>query len=243
MIRKILYGVVVVLLLVVIGLVALISSLDSRVINAIEENLSSLTGTRVTVDDVDISIFSGKGELTGLRVFNPQGFSAEPALSLGRFEFEIDMEALSMRVIPVNLIRGDGTEIRVEKNPEGRINIEALYQNLKRSMEQGASDTGEPSGNEFNLKIAEFVLGEGSVTLYGFGNVSQEIKTPAITLEDIGGASGAPLRVVGNEILSGILSGIIRHTLRSGIQQWIENNTSMPESVKDLINKGLGSIR
>ena len=142
MIRKILYGVVVVLLLVVIGLVALISSLDSRVINAIEENLSSLTGTRVTVDDVDISIFSGKGELTGLRVFNPQGFSAEPALSLGRFEFEIDMEALSMRVIPVNLIRGDGTEIRVEKNPEGRINIESLYQNLKRSMEQGASDTG-----------------------------------------------------------------------------------------------------
>ena len=240
--KKVLYLALVIVLLVVSGFLIFISTLDSKVKDAVEENAAHLTGSPVTVESVDFSVLSGKGAITGLRVSNPEGFSPNPALTLGKILFEIDMGALSMDTITVKEIKADSTRILVEKNREGKINFQVLSENLKK-----VSGENDPAGNTAgswvpNLRITEFLLSEGSVTLAGFAENSRDIKTPEIRLRNLGGASGSSPEEIGEEILSRIFSEIIRNTVQSGLQKWIEKNTAIPDALKDLINKGLGSI-
>lgn len=242
MMKIILYLALAVVLFLVVGYLYLISTLDSAVQESVEENVTHLTGSPVSIESVDFSVFSGKGSITGLRVSNPEGFSENPALTLGKILFEIDMDALSMDPLTVKQIRADSAGILVEKNGEGNINFQVLSQNLKKSS-QGKAPAEKAKNNWIaNLKISEFILSEGRVTLSGFAESSREITTPELRLLDLGGSSGAPPEKIGEEILSRIFSEILRDTVQSGLQKWIEKNKAIPDALKDLINQGLGSI-
>lgn len=242
MMKIILYLALAVVLFLVVGFLYLISTLDSAVQESVEENVTHLTGSPVSIESVDFSVFSGKGSITGLRVSNPEGFSENPALTLGKILFEIDMDALSTNPLTVKQIRADSAGILVEKNGEGKINFQILSQNLKESS-QGKVPAEKAKNNWIaNLKISEFVLSEGRVTLSGFAESSREITTPELRLLGLGGSSGAPPEKIGEEILSRIFSEILRDTVQSGLQKWIEKNNAIPDELKDLINQGLGSI-
>ncbi len=240
--KKILYLILAVILLLGFGFLFLISTLDSAVKESVEKNVTDLTGSPVSIKSVDFSVFSGKGSITGLRVSNPEGFSENPALTLGEILFEIDMDALSMDTLTVKQIKADSAGILVEKNGEGKINFQVLSQNLEEaSQEKGPAEEAQNSWIP-NLKINEFILSEGRVTLSGFADSSREIITPELRLLNLGGSSGAPPEKIGEEILSRIFSEILRDTVQSGLQKWIEKNKAIPDALKDLINRGLGSI-
>ena len=240
--RKILYLALAVVLLLVSGFLYLITTLDSTVKESVEEKGTHLTGSPVTVESVDFSIRSGKGSINGLRVSNPEGFSENPALTLGRILFEIDMDTLSIETVTVKKIKADSIGILVEKNDEGKINFQVLSQNLKQtSQEKGAA---EETAEKWvpNLRINDFILSEGRVTLSGFAESSGETTTPELRLQNLGGSEGAPPEEIGEEILSRLFSEILRDTVQSGLQKWIEGNESIPDALKDLINQGLGAI-
>ena len=76
-------GVIVVVLLIAAGVGTwyLLSNLDSIVKAAVEKVGSDVTGTEVTLDNVEISLTSGKGSLLGFRMTNPSGFEADEAFT------------------------------------------------------------------------------------------------------------------------------------------------------------------
>lgn len=240
--KKFLLALLVLIVLAAVVALYLVSSLDNRVKQAIEENTSRLTESPVTIESVDFSIFAGEGSITGLRVSNPPGFSSNAALTLGKIYVQLDMDNISMDLIPVKLIQADSTSILVEKNSAGRINFQELSANLKKRSEGDSSGDSSLSGWNPKLKIERFMLSEGEVTLDGFGSQSRNLNTPEFVLEDLGGQQGAPPEIVGEEILSGVFSQIIRNSVQSGIERWIEKNTDLPDPLKDLINQGLGAI-
>ena len=70
---------VVVIIGVGYGAYYLLSNLDSIVKSAIEQYGSEITGTRVRVGSVKITLTEGRGTIRGLRVGNPSGFSSNGA--------------------------------------------------------------------------------------------------------------------------------------------------------------------
>ena len=239
MIKKSAVVISVVILCIAAAVFFLVSSFDSWIKSSVEKNISRLTGSVVSVEDVDISIISGKGSLTGLRISNPEGFSEGAALLVDRIQFEIHLDDISINLVPVKLIHANGAEILLEKNSEGQLNYQVFSSSLK-----GVSGEEESFGPIWNpgIKITEFILDESKVNLTGFGANSRSMSIPALRMKDIGEPAGIPAEKIGEEILSEVFSEVIRLSIQSGIQKWIENNTSIPESLKDLLNQGLNSI-
>ena len=97
-VRRILVGLTgaagVLLILLALFLWFVYASLDSIVQTALETHGSRLTGTRVVVEDVDISPQSGEGTLRGLRIENPVGFSGSDAIRFGEVTLRIDVSTL-----------------------------------------------------------------------------------------------------------------------------------------------------
>ena len=89
MFRKLAIAAVVVLLLIAGGLYYFLSSLNELVASAIESSGSEVTGTRVSVSGVDISLREGRGSIRGLRIANPAGFSGD-AVSFSDITIVID---------------------------------------------------------------------------------------------------------------------------------------------------------
>ena len=83
------------LVAVIVGVgVFLYNSIDSIVKAGIEKYGSEITGTRVSVGSVDISLKSGRGTIRNVVVHNPKGFSSAHVFSLGEITVDLDVTAL-----------------------------------------------------------------------------------------------------------------------------------------------------
>lgn len=216
--------------------------IDGMIGSTIEKHLSEMTGTPVTVERVDLSILSGSGSIIGLKVGNPPGFSSKPALEMGEISFLGAEVSIFSKLIEVRRVEANSTRVSLEKNQSGAVNLELLSRTL-RSREKGEKQAEGPgSGWSFSLKVGEFILNEGRIDVSGFGQDPGQMATPSIQLQDLGGSAGASPEIVGKEILAGIFSGMVREFVQSGIEQWIEENDTIPDPIKDLINRGLKAI-
>ena len=211
-----------IILLLVSGLLILDISFDSIIEEAVEKNISQVIGSSVTVEDVNFSVISGDGIITGIRVLNPEGFSENPALILGKVYFKVDMGSLSMDVITLSEIRADSPIIVPEKNGEGKLNFQILSQNLKRTTDRKNS-VGKASKTRMpKFRVSEFILSKGKIDLSGLGYDSGNLRISEYRLQNLGGPDGATPAEVMEEIFSGLFYEIIRNTIQSGIKKWFE---------------------
>ncbi|HDL64480.1 MAG TPA: hypothetical protein ENH12_03735, partial [Proteobacteria bacterium] len=66
----------------IVALVILLGSLDKIVKGVIEESGSELMGVPVTVADININVFGGAAQITGLKIPNPAGYTTEDAFKM-----------------------------------------------------------------------------------------------------------------------------------------------------------------
>ena len=81
-------------ILVIVLLVGLVLFLGPVIKTAAEKVGPKVLGVPVTVENVDVNLFTGSFNLKNLRVGNPQGYSSDPLLSLGSLVISIDMGSL-----------------------------------------------------------------------------------------------------------------------------------------------------
>ena len=61
-----------------------------------------MTKTSASLEDVDLSLFSGNIALKGLKIGNPQGFAAPNAFELGQISVKFDPKSLLTSKIIIN---------------------------------------------------------------------------------------------------------------------------------------------
>jgi hypothetical protein len=88
--RAILIGLAVLIVVVGGGVYYIWSSIDSIVKATVEEIGSEITGTRVTLRDVEIAPTNGKGTLRGFLMTNPHGFADGEAFTFDEVSITID---------------------------------------------------------------------------------------------------------------------------------------------------------
>ena len=110
-----------------------LSSLDGLIQEAVQTYGSEITKTKVTLDQVEIDLTSGRGALRGLTVGNPQGFNTPSAFVLGSISITIDSSTISDDVIVINEIAIDGPEVTYELGENGN-NIDTIKSNVEAYM-------------------------------------------------------------------------------------------------------------
>ena len=75
---------------IIIALVVGVSNLGPMTKSAVNSYGPGITQTTVSLDDVDISLFSAEAKLKGLLRGNPKGFSSPQAMKVGAIHVNVD---------------------------------------------------------------------------------------------------------------------------------------------------------
>lgn len=200
--------------LLMIGFLALTLTVDYILKSGIERVGSEMTKTSVTVSGVSISPFSGRGEITGFKVSNPEGYNAEHAVEIGDFSISLDIGTLLSDEIVVHEIIIRNPSVYVEqKLPEN--NLKTLMDHIKEATVTGTSA-------EASMVIEHFLLESGTVELYTEvgGKRSAAVKLSKIELNDLGRGGGreAAEQVV-EAIAARVVDEALQAVLKGGSQQ------------------------
>ncbi len=135
----------VLILLMIIGVVILISKIDSLVKSGVEAVGPQVLKTEVKIDDVQISLLGGRAGLKGFVIGNPEGFKTPSCMSLDEVALEINYGSLLSDVISVPEIVIRKPKITLETKALGikGNNLSTLLANIEETT-GGSSEASSP---------------------------------------------------------------------------------------------------
>lgn len=167
-------------------------SFNSIVKNGIEAVGPKVLGVDVVLQKANISLFSGKGQLRGLVIGNPEGFQSESAFELGEVRVVVDLFSLLSNKIVIDEIVIDSPEITYETNG-GKNNIAVLLENINDfvgTSEDGAAESNEDTSQKSGKKVQinDFLISNATVNLSAaiFKGKKLSLTITDIHLKDIG---------------------------------------------------------
>ncbi|MCK5803613.1 MAG: hypothetical protein KAI66_12305 [Lentisphaeria bacterium] len=220
MMKKMLYAVGVLALLLVVGLVVLYLSMGNIVKAGIEAVGPQVTQCPITVDSISVSPLRGKMSIKGLVVGNPEGFKSGHAFKLGEVSVDLDPMSVFSEKVVIGRILVHAPHFSYEVTSKGT-NIGKLLDNVKEFTDTLPKSSGEPEPEPEDgdkpvkkLQIDHFVLQEGMISLSAtvFGkNVGTDCPLQKMEIKDLGKTEdgitpGEAVAVVLNAVLGNVHS-------------------------------------
>ena len=178
-----------VIILVIIALVVfMVINLDRGIKTAVETIGPEMTQSSVTLNSVDLSLTTAKGSFSGLRVANPEGFSAADAFTLGEISFAMDADSLASDTIIIDSLRIVAPEITMER-ADGRSNLDLIQSNIASYL---GTDTEQSSSAEGGKKIIirDLRITDGKISYAILNGKGIDLPLPDLHLTDIGQSAG-----------------------------------------------------
>ena len=223
--KKVLVGVVVLLLVVAGGLAFVWSNLDELVKNAIETYGSEATKTTVSVAEVKLKLENGEAKISGMKVGNPAGFTDPNIFELGMISTKIDTSTINQNPIVIDEIIISAPAVVYEINQAGVSNVDVLKKNLGAGSSSGKSSAASDGGGEELKMVIRKLVVEGTsakVRIAALGNKEQTVKLPRILLTDVGKKSGGATAAEVAQILSSKMLGNVKGSVaKLGVDKYI----------------------
>jgi len=194
-----------VIILVIIALVVfMVINLDRGIKTAVETIGPEMTQSSVTLNSVDLSLTTAKGSFSGLRVANPEGFSAADAFTLGEISFAMDADSLASDTIIIDSLRIVAPEITMER-ADGRSNLDLIQSNIASYL---GTDTEQSSSAEGGKKIIirDLRITDGKISYAILNGKGIDLPLPDLHLTDIGQSEGG---MSGAEAAAEIINAIV----------------------------------
>ncbi|MFZ1989968.1 MAG: hypothetical protein WAW96_09375 [Alphaproteobacteria bacterium] len=192
-----------------------LSNLNSIVRTEIVTYGSAATGTKVSLDSVDLQIAKGSGALKGLGIANPEGFSSDPAFAVQSIAVTIDTNSVfSTGPIIIKEVSIDSPAVNYEAGLSGS-NLAAIEKHVTEyanSLTGGASTSKPAPGakkNERKLVIQDLYVRNGAISISHQALQGRKLAAnlPEIHLHNIGKSSnGATYAEVTKQVLGAILA-------------------------------------
>lgn len=199
-------------------------NLDGLARQAIVDYGSAMTGARVDVASVEISLADGRGVIRGLTVGNPPGFKTPHALKVGEVELVVDPASVVEPVVVVRKIAVMAPDVIYEKG-DGGTNFDAIQRNVAAYV--GPS---KPQEGGKKLIVDEFAVrnakAEASAAFMGGKTVA--VPMPDIVMRNIGKSKG------------GITPGELGQEIVSSLKQRLASTVNFDSLMKSA-GKGLES--
>lgn len=244
------------LLVAIIGFIVMaILNLGSLIKVAVEEVGPRLTQSDVKLNSADISFLSGSGQLKGLLLGNPKGFSTPEAVKVGNIKMTVDKNSLTTNRIIIRELVILSPEITYEKKGKTD-NFKALIANVNKAIaSQGKASPSDKksdkkeTGSQKNIQIDNLIIKDGKVNLAGgmlqsFGDKGLGIDLPAIHLKDIGKKKNTTpaqaFALILNEMTKGI--GVSVNDVAKTLQDTIMKNIDSGTGAVDSVTKGIKGL-
>ena len=214
--KKIMIILGIVVVVVVVAVVFIGSQSGTIIKHAVEKFGPEITGTEVTLSDVDISLLSGKAAINNLVIGNPKGFKSDSAISIGTVELALDLGSLTSDKIQVNKILMDAAELTFELNNTGGSNISALQKNIEQrtaSASGSSTNSGSASSSESqSMAVDNIYINKTKVNVVAsaLGGKGTGLVLPDIHMKDIGksGKGESPAEVA-NQVFAKLSKAVI----------------------------------
>ena len=228
----------------VIGVLAALLLLEfylGRIVKvAIETVGPHVTGTTVTVEDVDLSPRVGSGTLRGLVVGNPPSYKEPFAVRLGEVQIRVDPASLRSDTIVVRSVVVTDAEVAFEGGPT-HSNIRTLLDTLNQraGQESGKPSQSKDSASGRRVRVDEFVISRirlrARLNIAGIASPAANITFGEIRMDGLGSKGrGITIAELGRDILQRIYAEVLpalgqRPGFIKGTQdgaQWLFDKTS-----------------
>jgi hypothetical protein len=240
------------IVLVVLGIVAVVAvalSLNSAIKKGVETYGPQITKVPVTLESVNLSLFSGSGALKGLIIGNPEGYKTTNAMSLGLASVAIAPRSLFADKIVVKSIRIEAPQVTFEFGPGGN-NLSRIQENLEAftggsSTNQTPTEAPAATKPGKKLQVDEVVITGGKVTLGAalLGGKLVEAPLPEIRLEKLGqGPEGITGAELGKVILSKINQGAIKTYTEQLEKAGAEALQNLSRNATNTVNKAASDV-
>ena len=97
-----------------------------------------ITQTKVSLADADISLFSGRLGIKGLKIGNPDGFKEPDIFELAEFSVQFKPRSVFTNKIIIDQVLIKGTQIVAEYNQLGQLNLMVLNDNVQSLLNKDA---------------------------------------------------------------------------------------------------------
>jgi hypothetical protein len=185
--------------------------LDRIVGAAVERGGGEALGVETDVGGVQIALLRGHVGITRLEIANPQGFSSDPFLRLGRIRVHVPPQALLGDPVVIPSIVLEDLELKVEGSAAGT-NYGRILGHASAQGGGGEASAGSP-GKKFVVKELVVRNIRANVTV-GMGSrvAGTVLEVPEIRLQDLGTSSsgGVDLAALIGQVTSGVLQNVVR---------------------------------
>jgi len=230
--KKILIGIAIVACLLIVGVVFLLGNIDKIVKGALEDIGTELLGVPVKVAAVEIKLKSGSGQITGLTIANPNGYSAQNAFQMDMIRLGLNLGSLGKQPLIVDELNIKNPVVQLEAKEDGSSNLQTLLQNIeknsakadKKAAEQPASES-TPRGEPIRISIGQLAITGVSVHVSVPGKEPETVVIPDIVEKNVGQDSGLTPAEIGRLIIGKIVAGSLENTIKKSITRKVEETT------------------
>lgn len=200
--KRLVVGLFLLVLLALGGAWLLDGWLEGRVATQIQAAGQDALGVPVTVEDVDLSLVSGRGAVVGLLVENPNDFDTDRALEVSSITLHLDVASLRGDVIIIPAIVIEDAQLFAEQRGLRRNNLLDLLRHLRQFAASTESEAAWPA----TLHVERFAFTGASLVVRGPLGLEKTVAVPDVVLTNIGTAeAGVPVPEALRQMLEPVL--------------------------------------
>jgi len=168
-----------------------------------------ITQSRVELASAHISPFNGSGQLAGLTVGNPEGWSDNPAFYLGQIAIDLKPFSVFSDHIVINELIIDQPVFAYETRIVSS-NLKELLKNIEAFTAGGGDHAKSQGGKPIKFVVKKLRLTNGRASL-GLGPAALVAPLPPIALDNLGVAEGGitPDELAG-VVMKNVLGSIVK---------------------------------
>ena len=196
----------------VVAVFAAFYFLNDLVKGGVEAVGPQLTKGELRLTKVSLSPFSGKAQLTGLFVGNPQGWKTESAIKMGDIRVVLDVRSALSDVVVIDSIHIEAPEITYEGGLSGS-NIGKILENIEAFVGGGEKPaaSSSASGKKFRVKDIQIHAAKVRLSTPGLGGQTLTVPLGDLRLQNIGtDGEGVTVAQLSRDILKPLLANITK---------------------------------
>jgi hypothetical protein len=231
--KKILIGVAALVVVIVVAVVLLLGNIDKIVKGALEGVGSELLGVPVTVAAVEINLKSGSGQISGLTIANPPGYTAQNAFQMDMIRLGLNLGSLGKQPLVIDELNIKSPVVELEAKKDGSSNLQTLLDNIdknsakadKKAAEQQPDTEATPKGEPLRISFGKLAITGVTVNVIAPEQKPEKVVIPDIIEKNVGDETGLTPGEVGKLIVGEIINSSLANTIQKSITKKVGEAT------------------
>ena len=220
--------------------------LNDLVKGGVETIGPQLTKGEMRLTKASLSPFSGKAQLTGFFVGNPEGWKTESAIKVGDIRVALDVRSALSDVVLIESIHIEAPEITCEGGLAGS-NIGKILENIEAFVggsSKAAETNASTSSKKFRVKDIQINGAKVHLSAAGLGGTATTVPLDNLRLQNIGtDGEGVTVAQLSRDILKPLLASVTKAAAQAAanvggqLKDKTEQVDKATKGIKDLFNK------